>query len=322
MRALRLTAPIVAGLAIQASAAAVDPAQEGRHAVGSTTLVLEDSARLRTLTTELWYPAETPGRDAPPRRERFRLVLLVHGHCGSRTNYEYLAESLASWGFVVAAPGLPGVQAAECDGSAAADPQEDVAFVLRTLRDRLGPAAVWAKRLRRGRIGLVAHSLGAWLGLEAARVDADVRVLVLLAPFLGNLHGGDLEGLRPRRPVLVMGGTADATIPFESSAHFFEDLPGPAVLVKLEGGTHSGFGDDALPGDPVGVGRQHELTRRYAIGFLRRHLARDRRFARFLRPQDAASQGSDVELEAHGRSPRSPGALVGEEDRALLDPDA
>jgi fermentation-respiration switch protein FrsA (DUF1100 family) len=126
-----------------------------------------------------------------------------------------------------------------------------------------------------------------------------VRVLVLLAPFLAGIQGGDLDALRPRRPVLVVGGTADTSIPFESSAHFFDALSAPAFLVKLEGGTHSGFGDDALPGDPTGVGRQHELTRRYAVALLRRYLARDHRFARFLRPQDAASLGSDVELEAH-----------------------
>jgi hypothetical protein len=68
--------------------------------------------------------------------------------------------------------------------------------------------------------------------------------------------------------------------------------------VKIVGGTHSGFGDDALANDPVTIGRQQELTRRYVVAFLRRHLAGDERFARFLRPQDAASQGADVELQA------------------------
>jgi hypothetical protein len=59
------------------------------------------------------------------------------------------------------------------------------------------------------------------------------------------------------------------------------------------GGTHSGFGDDALPEDPESVARQQQLTRRYVVSFLRRRLARD---ARFLRPKDAAAQGPDAEL--------------------------
>jgi predicted dienelactone hydrolase len=297
MRALRPTALLLASLALARGAAAVDPAQDGRFAVGSTTLTLEDSTRGRTLLTELWYPAETAGRDAPPREKRFRLILLVHGRCGSRTNYSYLAAPLASWGFVVAAPGLPGVQAENCDGSVAADPQEDLAFVLRTLRDRAGPAADWARRLRRGRTGLVAHSLGAFFGLRVAQDERDVRLLALLAPFTGTVEGGDLAALRPRRPVLVIGGTADATVPFESSEHFFDALPHPARLVKILDGTHSGFGDDALANDPLGIGRQQELTRRYVLAFLRRYLAHDRRFARFLRPRDAAAQGADVELQ-------------------------
>jgi predicted metallo-beta-lactamase superfamily hydrolase len=49
------------------------------------------------------------------------------------------------------------------------------------------------------------------------------------------------------------------------------------------------------------LARQQALTRRYATAFLRRHLARDRRFARFLAPADAAAEGTDVELTARSR---------------------
>ena len=81
--------------------------------VGVTTRTFVDAARARTLVTEIWYPARTDGRDAPPRG-RFLLVLLAHGLCGSRTNYEYLSTYLPRRGFAVAAPDFPGVDAAAC----------------------------------------------------------------------------------------------------------------------------------------------------------------------------------------------------------------
>jgi predicted dienelactone hydrolase len=302
---LRRLARASLGLALAAAAPAraVDPSQDGRFAVGRTTLPLEDASRARTIVTELWYPAERAGVDVPPRAGRFRLVLALHGQCGSRTNYTYLAAPLASSGFVVAAPGLPGLQAPDCEsGGVAGDAQGDLAFVRGVLRDRSGPAAAFAASLRRGRIGMLAHSLGGFLALRASLADPEVRALALLAPFTGAIGGADLEGLRPRRALLVVGGTADARIPFEASTQpFFDELPGPAFLVKILGGTHAGFGDADAGSTPEALARQHLLARRYVTAFLRRYLAGDRRFARFLRPEDAAALGADVELSARRR---------------------
>jgi dienelactone hydrolase len=284
-----------------AAAAAVDPSGDGPHAVGVATLVLEDSSRDRSLTVELWYPAEASGRDAPIARRRHRLVLLLHGHCGSRTNYVYLASALASFGFVVAAPDLPGVARPGCEGGTEPpEPAEDVAFVVRVLRDRAGPAALFAQAVRSGRYGLLAHSLGALVSLETCLADRDARVAALLAPF-ATIDGAVLGALRPRLALLVAGATGDTRVPFETSALFFEGLAAPAFLVKIVGGSHSGFGEDDEASSPEAVARQHHLARRYVAAFLLRYLAGDRRLRRVLAPEDAAAQGDDVELVARPR---------------------
>jgi predicted dienelactone hydrolase len=287
-------------LAAAAPARALDPSADGRFPVGRTTLALLDASRARALDLELWYPAEQAGTGTAPHAGRFRLVLALHGQCGSRTNYSYLAAPLASVGFVVAAPGLPGLQAPDCEtGDVRGDAQGDIAFVRGVLRDRSGPAATWARSLRRGRIGMLAHSLGGFLALRASLADPDVRALALLAPFTGAIGAAELEGLRPRRALLVVGGTADTRIPFEASTQpFFDELPGPAFLVKILGGTHAGFGDADAGSTPEALARQHLLARRYVTAFLLRYLAGDRGFGRFLRPEDAAALGADVELSA------------------------
>jgi predicted dienelactone hydrolase len=87
----------------------------GPYAVGQTTLTFVDTSRrtaasgpcaelpARTLVTEVWFPATSPGgalldaSGAP-----YPLIVHSHGLSDLRTGEEYLAEHLASWGYVVA----------------------------------------------------------------------------------------------------------------------------------------------------------------------------------------------------------------------------
>src|SRR5204863_10027755 len=85
--------------------------------------------------------------------------------------------------------------------------------------------------------------------------------------------GQAFHGLRPRRAVLVAGGTADTTVLFDRDpAPLFAALPAPAFLVKIVGGTHSGFTDMDSRLSAEQLARQQALTRRYATAFLRRIL--------------------------------------------------
>src|SRR5215831_12356655 len=105
---------VVLALAGRARAAA-DPAHAGKLAVGVSTFTAVDETREnRALPTEIWYPAKSAGRDADPLPKSYPLILMAHGFCGSRLNYEYLTTHLASWGFVVAAPDFTGVTQAAC----------------------------------------------------------------------------------------------------------------------------------------------------------------------------------------------------------------
>ena len=301
--ALVLLLAVTAGV----RAADIDPSVDGPFAVGSTTVVLTDTSRGRTLTTEVWYPADTAGRDVAVHPGRYRLVLVAHGNCGFRTNYEYLTVPLAGWGFVVAAPDFPGFNKADCDahvpaGDIIGDPPLDLRFLATALRDRNGPAATLAVVLRRRRTGLVGHSLGGLAVVNASLADRDFRAVVALAPLATAMNGTEFVGLKPSRAALVAAGTAGTTLPPASFAEpFFGALPTPAFLVEIVGGTLSGFTDMVAHLSPEALARQEALTRRYATAFLRRYLAGDRRLAAVLTPEDAAAEGPDVELTARPR---------------------
>jgi predicted dienelactone hydrolase len=297
---------LVAGVATAAVAARVDPSAEQGFPVGVTTLALADAGRGVTLATEVWYPARTEGRDAPLGRGRFPLVLLAHGFCGFRTNYEYLAVHLARHGFLVAAPDFPAFTKATCDDGVPFagndDPPADLSYLRAALRDRAGPAGAFARAIRGRRAGLVGHSFGGLMVVRAATADRAFVAVVALAPAAGPLEAARLAGVLPRRAVLAMGGTADTLVPVDrATAPLYEALAPPAFLLRLVGGTHGGFSDVDAGLAPEALARQQALVRRYATAFLARYLARDRRFVRFLTAEDAAAQGADVELRASPR---------------------
>ena len=274
-----------------AALAAREPDAAGRFAVGSTTLTIVDASRGRTLVTEVWYPADSGGRDARLRRGHFPLVLLAHGFCGSRTHYEYLATHLASWGFLVAAPDFPDVFAGDCGrpatGVPGVDLPRDLSFLRAQLHTRSGPASRFARSVRGARAGLVGHSFGGYAVLGATLIDDALPVVVALAPVSPLTACTDLAQLHPRRDVMVMGGTADTLVPYDPYiTALFAILPPPGLAVKITGGTHDGFtdGDGSLTADALA--RQQGLARRYATAFLERYLVGQHRFARFLGPAD------------------------------------
>ncbi len=300
----------LAALAMPAWAAEVDPSAGGRFTVGVTTLVFQDPSRGRTLVTEVWYPARVAGRDEPARRGHYPLVLVAHGFCGFRTNYEYLTRRLASWGFLVAAPDFPGINQADCNagappGDIVNEPPRDLEFLRSAFHDRSGPARALAPLVLGRRAGLVGHSLGGAAVVNASLADPNLTAVVALAGLVGSAQGRAFNGLRPYRAVLVAGGTADTILVFDKfGIPFFGALSAPAFLLTIVGGTHDGFTDMDSRLSAEQLARQEALTQRYATAFLSRYLARDRRFARFLTPADAAAEGTDVELTARVRGSR------------------
>jgi dienelactone hydrolase len=291
MRTRTTTALLVLALATSALGAP-DLTRPGRRAVGVTTAEAVDESRgNRTVPVEIWYPARRAARDAEPLRRRHPLVLIVHGLCGSRLYYDYLATHLASHGFVVAAPDLPGVTRAACD---AGPPVLDIAalaldlsFVARELHDATGPLGTWARGVRGAATGIVGNSLGGIVVVEAVKRDPSFTVIVGLAPAVSATSAPPLAALTPPRAWMVMGATGDDLVSFtEWTEPFFEGLPAPAFLVRFTGGSHTGFSDENPETSPDPRQAQHDATTRYATPFLLRYLAGRNAFARRLRPSD------------------------------------
>ena len=290
MRRSSVIAVVLLAVASSAGAAA-DPGKPGKFRVGVATVTAVDGARGRSLPTEIWYPAREAARDAPPLAKSFPLIMMAHGRCGSRTNYEYLTTHLASHGFVVAAPDFVGTTSAECDAGQGKsnfdDYPFDLSFVCRTLHDKSGPLATYARHVRGIPTGQVGHSLGGTAIIVSAQIDTSFTVNVGLAPFAQAPDATNLVDLIPPRAWMVMGGTADTLVSFDDlTVPFFEALPPPAFLVRMTGGTHSGFTDmdSRLTADELAA--QQDAVKRAATPFFIRYLAHKQKFGKRLRSFD------------------------------------
>ncbi|NUP70413.1 MAG: alpha/beta fold hydrolase [Gemmatimonadaceae bacterium] len=103
-----------------------------------------------------------------------RALLLLHGSGDSPQTLRYLGERLNAAGFTVHAPLLPGHGRSP----------RDFAQVTAVAYLAAARAALDTLRARHGWIGVAGLSMGGALATQLAAEAADVRVLVLMAPYL------------------------------------------------------------------------------------------------------------------------------------------
>lgn len=267
--------------------AAPNPAEYGPYAVGVRTIVVKDPRRFdpdtrvpRTLTVEVWYPAEgsergtenypfadflpprfaelaktlggfdsTAQRDATARTdEEFPLVLFSHGSGGVRVQSTFLTVHLASHGYVVAAPDHVG----NTLGDLLNDGSLDLQKLTQSLIDRpLDLLALIEKvsaqfSVDPTRIGTSGHSFGAVAALRAAGLDERISAVVSQAPASHLATWIDVE--RPFEslgiPIMIQEAVLDDTVPPETNARTFLPLMrDPAYYLSLTRGGHFTFSD-------------------------------------------------------------------------------
>jgi fermentation-respiration switch protein FrsA (DUF1100 family) len=215
-----------------------DPRQPVRNlAITTTQVQIVDPSRPvvregvtesseRALPTSVWMPT-------PPGR--YPLIVFVHGYNVGPSTYQRFLSTLASSGYVVAAPSFPLEDPSRGYGLDRADlPNEatDVSFVITSLLG--GPLA---SRIDATRIGVVGHSDGAdvalMVGYQVGKVDSRVGAIVSDAPdpMTGAIAPSGV-------PLLLMQGTADSVVPYSASQEVFQQVSAPRYYLSLLGADH------------------------------------------------------------------------------------
>jgi len=248
-----------------------DLTERGPFAVGVSTLTLVDESRptdangsypgadTRTLVTEVWYPAEgrteaSELRDAPldSSQAPYPLIVFSHGLTGVRRQSTFYTEHLASHGYVVISPDYPLSNGLAPGGPRAGDVLNQPADVSFLIDSFLGfsdePGNQFEGAIDETAIGLTGHSLGGLTTLLATfgpLADPRVKAAVPLAPVSCLVGSQNYEG--SHTPLLVISGSDDQVVAFESARQAYDDANPPKYLLTLLGGNHLRFADGDLP---------------------------------------------------------------------------
>jgi predicted dienelactone hydrolase len=164
----------------------------GPFKIGISTIKLFDKERDRKLIVELWYPSNKntleesltysgifPGvgrRDAEiVKNKKFPLILFSHGTGGNRFNLSWLAEYLASQGYIVGAVDHPGDMFGNSSPLGAVKVwvrPTDIIFVI----DELLKHKVWKWHINQEKISAAGHSSGGYtvLALAGAKYNPEL----------------------------------------------------------------------------------------------------------------------------------------------------
>jgi predicted dienelactone hydrolase len=284
-----------------------NPARPGPYGVGLRRITFTKRSVTnpeveRVLNTDVWYPAP-PGAGPIDRRpggqsnaplaegvSHLPLVIFSHGSCGFQEQSIFFTSTLASYGFVVAAPPHPGNSTAEiltCSTAAAvqdsfANRPADVIFVidsLLALND--DPSSFFYETIDPTRIGVSGHSFGGLTTLRVSAMDPRVIAGVALAPVARSIQA---EVERIDIPIMIQVGTLDGLLTDARLAYGLLDAP--RYRLEIENMTHSPFADVCLECTATSLtpAQAHPVVLRYAIPFMLHYLAGDDRFDAFLAP--------------------------------------
>jgi dienelactone hydrolase len=198
----------------------------------------------RQLEGAVWHPASNSSGPYP-------LIVYSHGFFSKFDGGAYLAEHLASLGYVVVAVSYP---LTSFDAPGGATPKDvvnqpaDISFMIDTLiADSDTPGHALEGMVDASRIGVTGISLGGMTATLVAyhpdmrdpRIGAALSIAGPTAIFKQSFFShADL-------PFLMLAGDIDALVPYASNAAPVIDKVGSSELVTLTGGSHTGFAGPA-----------------------------------------------------------------------------
>jgi dienelactone hydrolase len=238
-----------------------------------------------TLSTRTRVPLRVflPEGDGP-----FPVVVFTHGFQLTSANYRSYGRHLASWGYVVIMPDLPG-------SLISAPTHVELADELIALLDWIeaSPDALQAKA-DPGSLGMAGHSMGGKLSLLVATMDERVDAVFGVDPVDagGNPFFEDPVGypsVTPERmpdllvPLGMVGETVNATASLgpacapreDNFQRYFAAAVSPVVALEIVGANHMSFLDNpscglpclACPAGTDDPARTRALAQRYLTAF-------------------------------------------------------
>jgi predicted dienelactone hydrolase len=188
-------------------------------------------------------------RDVAVAPGRYPLVVFSHGYAGFRDQSAFLTASLASWGFVVAAPDHYSRDLTEVLGgptgatAKTTDVQDLEATIALMAHQNASAQSPFHGHVDASRVGAVGHSAGGEAVEALAAADPKVTTFVGLAGATVGALGKAKGATVPHQPGMLMSGTADTVVPDTGMIASYGHMHAPKRLVLLKGAGHLVFAD-------------------------------------------------------------------------------
>ncbi len=280
------------------------PFAAGVRVVRFTKPSVVDPSQTRVLDTVVWYPATAAAAPIDPTYNAvlnaalddsgspYPLLMFSHGSCGYPAQSTFLLPSLASHGFIVAAPPHPGNTIQEypscgtpqAEVMSAVERPQDILFVLNgLLADTLDRTSPFFGAIDANRLGMWGHSFGGYTTYVTASLEPRFKAALPMAPFVGNAAPLAI-------PSLTMYAQLDSFVSNDAIRTVYASGSPPKYLVQILNAGHFAFSDGCFPGPdcnpPTTLTQDeaHDAVRRWVLPFLEVHLAGDASFSPFLAP--------------------------------------
>jgi predicted dienelactone hydrolase len=280
------------------------PFAAGVRVVRFTKPSVVNPSQSRGLDTVVWYPAAAGAGPIDPTYNAaldvpldgsgspYPLLMFSHGSCGFPAQSTFLMPSLASHGFIVAAPPHPGntIQEYPACGTpqaevmSAVERPQDILFVLNgLLAATLDHSSPFFGAIDANRLGMSGHSFGGFTTYVTAALEPRFKAALPMAPFVGNAAPLTI-------PSLTMYAELDSFVGGDAIRTVYAGGSAPKYLVQILNAGHFAFSDgcfpspDCNPPTTLTQDEAHDAVRRWVLPFLEVYLAGDASFSPFLAP--------------------------------------
>lgn len=204
---------------------------------GTTAITFTDPARSnRQIATDIFYPANTAGSGVPVATgtTAFPAVVFGHGFSLGTASYRRLADSLVSYGYVVAMPATETGLAPSHDNFG-----KDLAFVADAITALGSNSSSFLYQRISNKAAVSGHSMGGGCSfIGAATGNSSIKALFNFAAAETNPSATAAASL-VNVPTLIFSGSSDCIVPPATQLAMYNNIPaGCKTYINITGGTH------------------------------------------------------------------------------------
>lgn len=210
--------------------------------IGHTNMAFFDEARNRSISTEIYYPADETGENVELANGGFPVIVFGHGFLMAYEAYANFWTELVPKGYIMAFP------TTEMSLSPAHEELgADIRFVADEVLNLNNNASTIFYNSIHAKIALMGHSMGGGASLLASENNANISTVINFAA-AETSPSAIMAAANVNVPALIFSGEEDCVAPeIENQIPMYEAINSDCkTLIKVKNGGHCYFADNNI----------------------------------------------------------------------------